>query len=38
VHPFAVGGQGEVRLLVPRASAAESRLLLARLSPGPSAP
>lgn len=38
VHPFAVGDQGEVRLLVPRASAAESRLLLARLAPGPSFP
>jgi hypothetical protein len=33
-----VGDQGEVRLLVPRGSAAEGRLLLARLAPGPSFP
>jgi hypothetical protein len=38
VHPFTVGDQGEVRLLVPRESAAEGRLLLARLAPGPSFP
>jgi hypothetical protein len=38
VHPFNVGDQGEVRLLVPRPSAAEARLLLARLAPGPSFP
>ncbi len=38
VHPFTVGDQGEVRILVPRASAAESRLLLARLASGPSIP
>jgi hypothetical protein len=38
VHPFTVGDQGEVRLLVPRESATEARLLLARLAPGPSFP
>jgi len=38
VHPFTVGGQGEVRILVPRTAAAESRLLLARLAGGPSFP
>lgn len=38
VHPFTVGDQGEVRLLVPRASATEGRLLLARLAPRPSFP
>ncbi len=30
VHPFTVGAQGEVVLLVPRADAARSRRLLAR--------
>ena len=30
VYPFTVGAQGEVRLLVPRADAARSRLLLSR--------
>ena len=38
VHPFTVGDQGEVRILVPRPALAESRLLLARVSPGPSCP
>ncbi|HEV8309996.1 MAG TPA: hypothetical protein VGW35_20220 [Methylomirabilota bacterium] len=38
VHPFTVGDQGEVRILVPRAAVAESRLLLARIAPGPSFP
>jgi hypothetical protein len=38
VHPFAVGDQGEVRILVPRPDVAESRLLLARLATGPSFP
>jgi hypothetical protein len=38
VHPFTVGDQGEVRILVPRDDAAEGRLLLARLAPGPSFP
>jgi hypothetical protein len=36
VHPFTVGDQGEVRILVPREAAAETRLLLARLAAGPS--
>ena len=35
VHPFTVGDQGEVRILVPRPAVAESRLLLARVTPGP---
>ena len=30
VHPFTVGAQGEVRILVPDAEAARSRRLLAR--------
>jgi len=30
VHPFTVGAQGEVRILVPAADAARSRRLLAR--------
>jgi hypothetical protein len=30
VHPFTVGHQGEVRILVPAASAVEARRLLAR--------
>jgi len=38
VHPFTVGDQGEVRILVPRAAAPEGRRLLARLASGPSAP
>lgn len=38
VHPFTVGGQGEVRILVPRADAVESRRLLARLAAGPPVP
>ncbi|MBI3454647.1 MAG: DUF2007 domain-containing protein [Candidatus Rokubacteria bacterium] len=38
VHPFTVGDQGEVRILVPRDAAPESRRLLARLAPGPSFP
>ncbi len=29
VHPFTVGGQGEVRILVPRPAAADSRRILA---------
>jgi hypothetical protein len=33
VHPFTVGGQGEVRVLVPRARAAESRRLFLRRAP-----
>jgi len=38
VHPFTVGDQAAVRILVPRAALAESRRLLARVSPGPSFP
>jgi hypothetical protein len=38
VHPFTVGDQGEVRVLVPRPALAESRRLLARVVPGPSFP
>ncbi len=34
VHPFAVGDQGVVHLLVPRAAAAESRRLLAGRAEG----
>lgn len=38
VHPFTVGGQGEVRILVPRGDVPETRRLLARLAPDPPAP
>jgi len=38
VHPFTVGDQAQVRILVPRPAAAESRLLLARFAPGSSLP
>jgi len=38
VHPFTVGAQGEVIVLVPAAEAPRARLLLARISPGPSFP
>ena len=38
VHPFTVGDQGEVRILVPRAVAPEGRRLLTRLASGPSVP
>jgi hypothetical protein len=38
VHPFTVGDQAEVRILVPRAVLAESRRLLRRAVPGSSAP
>ena len=38
VHPFTVGDQGEVRIVVPRADLAQSRLLLARFTPDPSSP
>ncbi len=38
VHPFTVGDQGEVRILVARAAGPESRRLLARFAPGPSFP
>jgi hypothetical protein len=35
VHPFTVGDQGEVRVLVPRDDARESRGLLARRASAP---
>jgi hypothetical protein len=38
VHPFTVGGQGEVYVFVPVSEAPRSRLLLARIAPGPSFP
>lgn len=38
VHPFTVGDQGEVVILVPAADAPRARVLLARISPGPSLP
>lgn len=38
VHPFTVGRQGEVIVLVPADEANRARLLLARISPGPSFP
>lgn len=38
VHPFTVGDQGEVVVLVPAAQAPQARILLARISPGPSFP
>ncbi|MBI4588067.1 MAG: DUF2007 domain-containing protein [Candidatus Rokubacteria bacterium] len=38
VHPFSVGDQGEVIVLVPAAEAPRARLLLARIAPGPSFP
>ncbi len=38
VHPFSVGAQGEIRIMVPEPDAAQSRLILARIAPGPSFP
>ncbi len=38
VHPFTVGAQGEVVILVPESEAQRSRILLARIAPGPSFP
>jgi len=35
VHPFTVGAQGEVVILVPAGAARRSRRLLARVAPGP---
>ena len=34
VHPFSLGAQGEVVILVPESEAQRSRLLLARIAPG----
>jgi hypothetical protein len=36
VHPFTVGAQGEVVILVPESEVVRSRALLARITPGPS--
>jgi len=36
VHPFTVGAQGEVVILVPESEVVRSRVLLARIAPGPS--
>src|SRR5262245_43683764 len=38
VHPFTVGAQGEVVILVPESEVVRSRVLLTRLAPGPSSP
>ena len=38
VHPFSVGDQGEVVVLVPASEAARSRRLLTRIVSGPRAP
>ncbi len=35
VHPFSVGAQGEVVILVPESEAQRSRRLLARIASGP---
>ena len=38
VHPFSVGDQGAVQVLVRREALAQGRRLLANASPGPAAP
>lgn len=38
VHPFTVGSQGEVVILVPESETVRSKALLARTAPGPAAP
>lgn len=38
VHPFTIGDQGEVIILVPEVEAGRSRRLLARLAPRPLSP
>ncbi len=38
VHPFTVGEQAEVLILVPRAAVDDTRRLLVRLAPDPSVP
>jgi hypothetical protein len=38
VHPFSVGAQGEIVVMVAGPDAAHSRLILARIAPGPSFP
>jgi hypothetical protein len=38
VHPFTVGAQGEVVILVPKAEVARAAVLLARIAPDPPRP
>jgi len=38
VHPFSVGSQGEIVVMVPETEAARSRSILARIASGPSFP
>ena len=38
VHPFTVGAQGEVVILVPASDLRHARVLLSRIMPGPSFP
>lgn len=38
VHPFTVGSQGEIAVMVPTEEATRSRLVLARIPPDPSFP
>ncbi len=38
VHPFTVGAQGEVVILVPESEVRHGRILLSRIAPGPSFP
>jgi hypothetical protein len=38
VHPFTVGAQGEVVILVPESEVVRSRALLVRIARGPSSP
>ena len=38
VHPFSVGDQGEIQILVHRSDLATARILLARMASGPSFP
>jgi hypothetical protein len=38
VHPFTVGAQGEVVILVPESEVTHCRILLSRVAPGPSLP
>ncbi|HLC42981.1 MAG TPA: DUF2007 domain-containing protein [Methylomirabilota bacterium] len=38
VHPFTVGDQGEIQILVHHSAVISARVLLARVAPGPSFP
>jgi len=38
IHPFTVGAQGEVVILVPESEVVRGRVLLTRLAPRPSSP